>query len=278
MAFNWTCPHCNLRQTVTDERFDRTSSHLGVQHQVEGNLFLERHTTGCANPDCMKTTVEVRIGPRDQKFTHSALVDRNKALFDARLIPMGAAQPQPDYIPQAIREDYHEACLIRDLSPKASATLIRRCLQGMIRDFAGIAKARLIDEIKALDKAVEDRTADPAITPETVKAIDHVRGIGNIGAHMEKDINTIVEVDSGEAQALIELVELLFEEWYVAREVRKLKLARIASIAQEKQTQKALPGPEKGASENEAQEIGAGDLNALAALFPPQRAAPDETA
>ena len=49
----------------------------------------------------------------------------------------------------------------------------------------------------------------------------YVRKIGNIGAHMEADINVIVDVDRNEAQVLIELAELLFEEWYVAAETRK---------------------------------------------------------
>jgi hypothetical protein len=48
--------------------------------------------------------------------------------------------PLPDYIPEQIKDDYYEACSILNLSPKASATLARRCLQGMIRDFWGITK------------------------------------------------------------------------------------------------------------------------------------------
>jgi hypothetical protein len=78
-----------------------------------------------------------------------------------------------------------------------------------------------------------------------VDAIDHVRGVGNIGAHMEKEIDLIVPVDPGEAQALIELIEMLFDEWYGARERRKNRLARIESIAVEKKDLKAAPKPEK---------------------------------
>lgn len=51
---------------------------------------------------------------------------------------------------------------------------------------------------------------------------------------MEKDINQIVDVDPGEAQALIELVEMLFEEWYSARWKRQQRLANIASISESK--------------------------------------------
>ena len=104
-----------------------------------------------------------------------------------------------------MRDDYYEACAIRDLSPKASATLTRRCLQGMIRDFCGIAKATLAKEIDALREALDNHTAPKGVTHESVEAIDAVRKVGNIGAHMEKDIALIVDVDPGEAQMLIEL-------------------------------------------------------------------------
>ena len=51
---------------------------------------------------------------------------------------------------------------------------------------------------------------------------------------MEKSIKVIADVDPGEAQLLIELVELLFDEWYVAREIRKAKLTRLGAIAADK--------------------------------------------
>ncbi len=98
-------------------------------------------------------------------------------------------------MPEAIRTDYYEACRIRDLSPKASATLARRCLQGMIRDFCSIRKARLAAEIAALRRQMEQMKAPPGVTREAIDAIDRVRQIGNIGAHMEKEINLIIDVD-----------------------------------------------------------------------------------
>lgn len=61
-------------------------------------------------------------------------------------------------MPGSVTEDYREAHLIRDLSPKASATLARRALQGMIRHFWGISKVRLHDELVA----IKDR-CDPAL-------------------------------------------------------------------------------------------------------------------
>ncbi|WP_346732688.1 DUF4145 domain-containing protein [Bradyrhizobium sp. 186] len=157
------------------------------------------------------------------------------------LMPASAAKPQPACVPEPLRVDYAEACAIRDLSPKASATIIRRCLQGMIRDFCGIKKGRLIDEIKELRKRVDEGDAPRGVQHDSVDAIDHVRGIGNIGAHMEKDINTIIDVDPDEAQRLIELTEMLFEEWYEARHRREQRLKQIGAIAAEKALAKTPP-------------------------------------
>jgi hypothetical protein len=155
------------------------------------------------------------------------------------LIPDSSAKPQPDFIKQVLREDYLEACKIRDLSPKASATLARRCLQGMIRDFCGIAKNRLIDEIKELRAQLDAGTAAQGVTHEGVDAIDAVRSVGNIGAHMEKDVDLIVDIEPGEAQMLIELIELLFDEWYVQREKRMRRLAAITALSAQKASQVA---------------------------------------
>ncbi|WP_246409402.1 DUF4145 domain-containing protein [Kaistia hirudinis] len=125
------------------------------------------------------------------------------------------------------------------MSPKASATLARRCLQGMIRDFAGISKSRLIDEIKELKRMANEDRAPKGVSIDAIEAIDAVRQIGNIGAHMEADINIIVEVDPKEAEELIGLIELLFEEWYVARAAREQRFARLKGIADEKAALKA---------------------------------------
>jgi predicted metal-binding protein len=45
----------------------------------------------------------------------------------------------------------------------------------------------------------------------------------------------VVEIDPDEAQAMIELVEMLFDEWYVARKQREDRLARVAAIVAGKQ-------------------------------------------
>jgi len=231
-SFNWICPHCNRAQTVTDNRQSSVTGSVGIDGLAEGSLAVNRMSIGCSNPDCRKLTLHITIGA-DQGLDRWK-VDPNRVIFSERLLPRGASKPQPEFIPEALREDYYEACLVRDLSPKSAATLARRCLQGMIRDFCGIQKGRLIDEINALNAAVQSGDVERGVTEESVRAIDHVRTIGNIGAHMEKDISVIVPVDPGEAQVLIELIEMLFDEWYIARETRRQRLQRIEQIAVDK--------------------------------------------
>ena len=104
----------------------------------------------------------------------------------------------------------------------------------MIRDFCGIAKGTLYAEINALLELAESGNLPKGVTDETVEAINHVRTVGNIGAHMEKDISIIVDVQPEEAGTLISLVEMLFDEWYVARQRRQERLAKISEIAAEK--------------------------------------------
>lgn len=208
-----------------------------------GKTGLATETVVCANRACRRMSLRVALGER--VFRQDSYVPR-ELFHEWVLLPESSAKPVPDYIPEAIRQDYVEACRIRDLSPRASATISRRCLQGMIRDFCGIARRRLIDEINDLKKAIEDGKAPKGVQADTIDAIDHVRNIGNIGAHMEADVDHIIDVDPKEAQTLIDLIELLLEEWYVARNERAQRLAGIGVVAAEKKAAK-LASPAKAA-------------------------------
>jgi hypothetical protein len=235
MAFNWKCPHCNITQTVVDQRIHHFKQHLQVGDVFIENPAYEIHAIGCSNKECKK--VQITLGFGKAHYANGTSTTGNiKHEFYKRITPSDAGKPQPDYIPLAIRQDYYEACQISSLSPKASATLARRCLQGVIRDFCGISKTRLIDEISSLREAVDQGKAPLGVTPDTVDALDHVRSIGNIGAHMEKDINIIIDVEPDEALILIELIESLFDEWYVARERRSKRFEVLSNIASAKKT------------------------------------------
>ncbi len=235
-VFTWICPHCSHSQVATDANHRSEVWAPFVGGAAKDRVGTFSYMTRCLNAECSKITLVIA--------KHRAIAGQNgpalagDALETWRLIPESSAKPQPDYIPAPLREDYLEACRIRDLSPKASATLARRCLQGMIRNFCGIAENTLDQEIKALKTAIDNEKAPRGVTHESVDAIDNVRKVGNIGAHMEKDIDLIVDIDTGEAQLLIELIETLFEEWYVARKVREDRFANLAALRATKDIQK----------------------------------------
>ena len=211
------CPFCSAVMAVTsDTKSVRHPSFLYLDDPFYSNEYsdscLEMTFYQC--PHCKEFTILAKgIG--------SAVKDVNIAIR-----PQSQARKYPDYIPLAIRSDYEEASAILYLSPKASATLSRRCLQGMIRDFFQISKSSLFEEINA----IKDK-----IPAEQWAVLDGVRRIGNIGAHMEKDINLIVDIEPEEAQKLIKLIEFLLQQWYIERHNRQKLFADIIGIDQAKQ-------------------------------------------
>lgn len=218
---NWRCRVCNRDATISIERFFVNSADLVID-RVDGPLYLRIHCIPCGNPRCTGVMLEAVwyecVGDMPGSYEPGREIQR------WQLIPPGRMMVIPDYVPAAIAEDYEQACSIVQSSPNAAATLARRCLQSMIRDFWGIKERRLVDEIDALKGKID---------PLTWQAIDALRRIGNIGAHLE-EVNASVELEVGEARELVRLLELLVEEWYVAREARRDRLSGIVRLARSK--------------------------------------------
>jgi uncharacterized protein (UPF0147 family) len=62
-------------------------------------------------------------------------------------------------------------------------------------------------------------------------------------AHMEKDINLIVDVDPGEADVLIQLVETLIDDTYVARASRQAHLEKLKALKDAKEAARKGAAP-----------------------------------
>lgn len=226
-GFNWKCPYCNHASTITYSNHS-TDTHTFDKGNKDGGLGIWSNVIVCPNEDCKEYTIEAELFKTKER-SNGGKEFVGLPLIHWQLRPRSKAKPFPSYIPQQILDDYGEACLIKDLSPKASATLSRRALQGVIRDFWGIKKSRLVDEINDLKGKIDQSTWE---------AIDAVRSIGNIGAHMEKDINLIIDVEPDEAELLIGLIEILLKDWYIARHDRQQHLESIVAVAQAKKQTK----------------------------------------
>ena len=218
MAFSWRCPFCNHNATITGENHSTDRHEFDCKNKY-GQQVLRTRVIVCPNSECREYVLQASL--HGMKLVGSQWGE-TRAKESWQLIPAAELKVFPDYVPAPILADYKEACLIKNLSPKASATLARRCLQGMIRDFWGIRKARLVDEIEGIADKVD---------PLTWSAIDAVRKIGNIGAHMEKDINLIIDVEPEEASLLIGLIEMLLNDWYVIKHEREQQMAKIVAAA-----------------------------------------------
>lgn len=226
---SFKCPYCNHPTTITDPNYYEDWEKIEIAKSTLGDIGFFIQAIACPNTECSKLWLRAELCRTYRQGSTWGDWIKSSVIQSWQLLPESEAKVLPDYIPQAIQQDYYEACRIRDLSPKASATLARRCLQGMIRDFWGIKKARLKDEVDELEEKVDS---------DVWESIDAVRSVGNIGAHMEKDINIMVDVEPGEAQLLIGLIEQLVDDWYVARESRRKRTEELKKLAADKEVQK----------------------------------------
>lgn len=215
----YICPFCGHAQAFSNSYISHNNgfycdtADYGIPSSYLESSFTI-YTFQCNNTACGRIAV-------------SAINRRTGKQID--LVPQVVMRQYPDYIPEQIRRDYEEANLILEASPKAAATLLRRCFQGMIRDFWSVKKENLYAEINALQGKV---------TPSQWKALDGLRKIGNIGAHMEQDVNLIIDIDADEAKKLLRLIEMLLEKWYIARHDEEALCVDISAIADEKALQR----------------------------------------
>lgn len=211
--------------------FDASQYHMltGTGKAVREGVSLYAELVRCPNAECVQSSFEVMafFGETvNGQYGMRVNPDYSKPLGVGtfRFLPV-TASPLSKHVPRQILEDYQEANLILSLSPKASATLSRRALQGMIRDFWQVTKPTLAAELKAIEANCD---------PELFAAMNALRAIGNIGAHPERDVNLMVDVEPDEAQQLIDLIHLLDSEWYVARASRAQRLAKVQALGEQK--------------------------------------------
>lgn len=133
--------------------------------------------------------------------------------------PKAASRPAPpSEVPPEFADDYAEACLVLSDSPKASAALSRRCLQHVLREKAGVKHSDLAKEIQeVLDSG--------HLPSHLAESLDAIRNTGNFAAHPVKSKSTgeVVPVEPGEAEWNLEVLEALFDFYFVQPALLKKK-------------------------------------------------------
>lgn len=204
------CPHCQVEINP-----DFSEYYMGEYKELYYSLFIMK----CPNEKCHLPIIILgrsRYIDRNQEDIHISNPQTTQ------LFPIGSGRtPAAPEVDPHFAEDYNEACLVLPFSPKASAALSRRCLQNIIRLKEGIKERNLKMEI---DKLIATKKL-PSYISENLEII---RGFGNIAAHgMEDQVSgEILEVEPNEAKFLLDVLELLFDFYFVqAAKAAKMKAA-----------------------------------------------------
>ena len=190
------CPHCLKEIWFNDKSGDASCLKVGSESLTVWHC-----------PACNKIIIF---------FDRLVLVSENRTATQEAwqkgiIYPKNPAmKPVPPEVPTGYIEDFNEARLVLDLSPKSSAALSRRLLQRILRERFNINKPNLQPEIQEFIST---------LTPPTPLAqkLDAIRSVGNFAAHPIKDTTTgaITDVEEGEAELLIETLESLFDYSFV---------------------------------------------------------------
>ncbi len=208
------CPHCTI--TFHDENKEVI---LGQDPDGGWKLVQRR----C--PNCSKFIIHLVNGEATLIQAHAApYITTVRSQYAGKIgdvsektvtliHPKGSSRPPcPMQVPKEIAEDYLEACLILNDSPKASAAISRRCLQNILRD-PNAANAQEKDLAEQIQHVLNSKTLPSYIADD----LDAVRNIGNFAAHPMKSKLTgdILPVEPGEAEWNLNVVEALFDFYYV---------------------------------------------------------------
>ena len=205
------CPHCR-----TD--FHDEAHTIGMGTDAEDSWAIERRVSSA----CKKIILE--FGRVSQQF--SALASKYGGgrvhggyLFRPKVAGRG---PCPPEVPPPLAQDYTEATLVLADSPKASAALSRRCLQSVLREAAKVKHESLAGEIQQVLDAGH-------LPSHLAEAVDAIRNIGNFAAHPIKSEHTgeIVAVEPAEAEWNLDVLESLFDFFYVQPALTAAKRARL---------------------------------------------------
>lgn len=214
------CPHCSTVVRFEQENPTQFSEPRGPRYSFKGTSY--KHGDGnrvaivyATCPNCLYAIINLDI------VEPTIAGNGFKIAKELVVFPYTSGRPPvPQEVPESITNDYKEAALTLAVSPKASAALSRRCLQALLR---GAAKTKSKDLNDQIDEVL------PHLPPYIAQNLDAVRHIGNFAAHEQKSQITglILDVEPGEAEWNLEILESLFDFYYVKPEIEKRRREEI---------------------------------------------------
>jgi uncharacterized protein DUF4145 len=191
------CPHC------ANGIHDQWSNEFGIEHEHrDGSINHSWAGRSLVCPLCGNLVVHF--------LRHGGWV--------VQAWPRTGQRPLPAEVTDHWKEDFGEAVDVLGISPKASAALSRRMLQDLLREKGGVEPSNFFSEIE------EVRTSGgvPSWLSENLHT---VRIVGNWALTPRKSTNTgdIVEVEPGEAEFLLDVLEGAFDFYIVQPEKARLQ-------------------------------------------------------
>jgi hypothetical protein len=215
------CPHCSVAFAEKPSQ-----SYLGPDRDGHWSVLWR----SCTN--CGRLVVELGVHRYIKASEHPAygiltgdtqgpVADRvTSDKMETEIVrPKFKSRPLSDQVPPEYRQDFLDAAKVLSISPKASAAMSRRCLQYLLENHADVKHGNLSDEIQE----VIDRDELPS---DLESEIDGIRAIGNFAAHPIKDTDSgaIVDVEEGEAEWNLDVLEDLFDHYFIKGAKRKKRI------------------------------------------------------
>lgn len=198
------CPHClhDIHPSSASTSLNTYNSPVMVGGKNAGNPLAINGTVHTC-PKCKGATVELTLYNGSTVYSTMRCYPRT-----------GPFPPAPSDVPKSISMDYSEANEVLPISPKASAALARRCLQGILSSHSYTGR----DLVKQIDSALSETDASKSLPSSLRENIDAIRNFGNFSAHPITDQTTlqVVDVEEGEAEWCLQILLDLFDHYYVA--------------------------------------------------------------
>ena len=205
------CPHCGIVFHTDQDTWGE--DYFTIENSAGRDLLC----SGTSCPSCKEPVVIL---------ADEAILANGSASETEIIYPPDSRPPTvSDAVPPELKADYVEAYMVLPVSSKASAALARRVLQAMLTQ-QGYHMRNLYDQIQAV---VAETDIEKVLPSQLREVVDAVRSFGNFSAHPVNDVTTlqIIEVQPEEATWCLEIIEELFEHYYVRPAANAERLANL---------------------------------------------------
>lgn len=183
-----------IKDTMPPETFNTNTTDNGIY--ISGDYFSVLSMT-CPEPKCGKTLIKwsTAKGSQPEEYIYPRMPYINS-----------------EFVPESLKSDFTEACTLLDISPKASATFSRKCLEIILTE-RGFKAGNLASQI---EDAKKETHVDKAFPKNIRENLDILQKFGNFAVHNTKYKNTneIIDIEAQEAEYCIDLINRLISYCY----------------------------------------------------------------